>query len=55
MYPIPNKNITSLILISKITNTFDILRKLRARNVTIYKEYITITVDVLSDELISFY
>jgi len=54
MYPIPNRNITSLILISKITNTFDILRKLRARKYK-YKEYITITVDVLADELISFY
>ena len=32
MYPIPNRNITSLILISKITNTFEVLSTLRPRN-----------------------
>ncbi len=53
MYPIPNRNITSLILISKITNAFEVLRILRPRNYN-YKN-ITITVDVLSDELISIY
>jgi len=32
MYPIANRNITSLILISKITNAFEVLRILRPRN-----------------------